>query len=285
MNKKFCILTDSSCSKELLHNVADNIQILPLNIIDDGQDFVDNLEPLQFIELLKTQRPLKTSTTPMGVMFETFERLSAQYDLIIYLSISSHLSSQFSQAQITVQELDLKDKVWVFDSQSAAVGLSHVVLAVHNLLTTNPDATYAEVEQLVQIVSTKTLSWFTCNEIKRLINSGRGGRKLLNYFGKLIRPIVRFDGKNHLLSIAPTLNGAINKMIKLVAKKIGDQKIDIQSIIVMQCSENRELVTTLCAKLAAALDYEVTKIQIFSAPSVVACHTGLDTFGVGVLLK
>lgn len=111
MNKKFCILTDSSCSKELLQNVGGHIQILPLSISDgEDQEYVDDFEPDKFIELLKSHKSFKTSATPMGKMFEYFENLSAQYDLVIYLSISSHLSSQFSQAQITVKELDLSER-------------------------------------------------------------------------------------------------------------------------------------------------------------------------------
>lgn len=121
--------------------------------------------------------------------------------------------------------------------------------------------------------------------MKRLIKSGRGGKKLLTYLNKLIRPIIGFDGKNQLLSVSATLNGAINKMVKLVVKELAHQKDAIQSLVLMKCSETNEQIEVMKAKLVSALEIAPEQIQILSAPSVIACHTGLETFGIGVQLK
>lgn len=285
MNKKFCILTDSSCSKELLQDLGSHIQILPLEITDEEGKKYDGLESFEFMELLKTNKIFKTSTTPMGKMFEYFENLSNQYDLVIYLSISSLISSQYSQAQTTVKELDLSDKFWVFDTKCATLGLSQIVLAVNEFLTNNPEATYQEIEKLISDVGQKNLIWFTCNEVKRLIKSGRGGQKLFSYFNKFIRPIIWFRGKNQLLSVSPTMKGAVNKMLKLSIKELLAHKDQIKGVFVLQYSQNSIFTDIIRTKLAQVLEIEPDQIQVLMTPSIVACHTGLETYGIGIQLK
>ena len=93
---KILVSTDTSCviNYEILKK--NNVSIFPLNVIIDGEEYLDGVTINQdsLLKAMKENKEIKTSTPPLGMVIEYFEGLFEQgYDKIIHFTISSKLSS------------------------------------------------------------------------------------------------------------------------------------------------------------------------------------------------
>ncbi len=112
------ISTDSSCL--INQHVFDKyeINVFPLNVIIDGEEFLDgvSINQEQLKDAMRAGKNIKTSTPPLGEVIEYFENLfSKGYDKIIHFTISSKLSSM-NQLFNNVAEQYFKDKLTIIDS-------------------------------------------------------------------------------------------------------------------------------------------------------------------------
>lgn len=135
-NSKIAISTDTSCtiSKDLASK--ENIFVFPLNVIVNGEEFLDGVTITQD-QLLKDMRggkSIKTSTPPLSQIEDYFKGIFAQgYDYIVHFTISSKLSSMFSLFS-NVSRDAFDNKVIVIDSYSVcSLMLSHVLFCKERL--------------------------------------------------------------------------------------------------------------------------------------------------------
>lgn len=124
---KILISTDTSCVINYDFFKKYNISIFPLNVIVDGEEFLDgvtiNQEELKVA--MRSGKKIQTSTPPLGEVIEYFEKLVNEgYDHIIHFTISSKLSSM-NDLFTNVAKNNFAGKVTVIDS----LGLSTPMLA------------------------------------------------------------------------------------------------------------------------------------------------------------
>ena len=91
---KILVSTDSSCliNYELLKK--NNVSIFPLNVIIDGEEYLDNvtINQAELLKAMNENKSIKTSTPAMGMVIDYFEKLFNEgYDKIIHFTISSKL--------------------------------------------------------------------------------------------------------------------------------------------------------------------------------------------------
>lgn len=129
---KTLISTDTSC---LVRNDAlkkYDISLFPLNVIVDGEEFLDgitiNQEQLKLD--MRSGKNIKTSTPPLGTIIEYFEGLFEKgYEHIIHFTISSKLSSMYDLF-CNVAKQNFEGKITIINSSSvSAVMLSQVFYA------------------------------------------------------------------------------------------------------------------------------------------------------------
>lgn len=133
---KIALSTDSSCtiSKELAKKL--NIFVFPLNVIINGEEFLDGVSINQD-ELLSAMRGgkiIKTSTPPPADIEKYFKDIFAQgYDKIVHFTISSKLSSMY-QLFTNISNDIFNGNIIVIDSYSVcSLMLSHVLYAYEEL--------------------------------------------------------------------------------------------------------------------------------------------------------
>ena len=211
---KILISTDSSCllNKDIFNNY--DINVFPLNVIIDGEEYLDgvtiNQEELKVA--MRANKKIQTSTPPLGDVIEYFEKLFEKgYDHIIHFTISSKLSSM-NQLFNNVAEEYFKGKVTVVDSYGLATTmLSYVFLAYDEVKKgTSPE----EIKKMVEERKTDNHLAFVPENLTALKNGGR------------ISPAIASIG--NLLGIKPLLllkDGALEKegMIKNVKKTFTDK--------------------------------------------------------------
>lgn len=133
---KILVSTDTSCVvlKDVLKK--NNVSVFPLNVIIDEVEYLDgvSINQEQLLSEMNTGKVIKTSTPPLGIVIEYFEKLfAAGYEHIIHFTISSKLSSMFDLfTNVAVNYFE--GKLTIIDSLSvSALMLSHILFAVDEI--------------------------------------------------------------------------------------------------------------------------------------------------------
>jgi fatty acid-binding protein DegV len=122
MKNKCGILIDSSCCYDPQFIIENHIEIAPLSL-SDGQNILytdDNkkIDATTLLTRLDNGETFKTSATPLGQLQMKIEDMLEKYETVIFLPISSGLSSQYQQSLIIKQ--DFPNQLFVINSLSAA---------------------------------------------------------------------------------------------------------------------------------------------------------------------
>lgn len=192
---KVLISTDSSCLVK--QNVFDgyDINVFPLNVIIDGEEFLDgvSINQEQLHADMRAKKTIKTSTPPLGDVIEYFEKLVAKgYDHIIHFTISSKLSSMYELFKKVANE-NFEGKVTVIDSYSlSAAMLAQVFLAYDEIQKgISVEETVKKVEEYK---AQKSTIFFVPENLNALKNGGRISPAIAligNSIG--IKPVILLD--------------------------------------------------------------------------------------------
>ena len=133
---KVLVSSDTSCLTNLEVLKKNGISVFPLNVIVDGEEFLDTvtIDQEALKDAMRSNKIIQTSTPPLGEVIEYFDKLFKEgYDHIIHFTISSKLSSMYSLFSNVAKE-HFEGKVTVIDSY----GLSATMLS--NVLYANDEA-------------------------------------------------------------------------------------------------------------------------------------------------
>ena len=211
---KTLISTDSSCLVNYESLKKYNINVFPLNVIVDGQEYLDGItiNQNQLKEAMRANKRINTSTPPLGDVIEYFKNLlSAGYDHIIHFTISSKLSSM-NQLFNNVAKEYFGGKVTIIDSYGLSVTmLSHVLFAYDEVQKGT------SVEQIVAKIEERKASDYIVFVPENLVALKNGGR---------ISPAIATIG--NMLGIKPIINltdGELKKesMVRNVKKTFIDK--------------------------------------------------------------
>ncbi|MBR1670007.1 MAG: DegV family protein [Butyrivibrio sp.] len=119
---KIAIITDSNSG--ITQSQADELGIfvVPMPFMINGEDFFEdiNLTQSQFYEKLAEDANVSTSQPSPDSLITLWDRILKDYEQIIYIPMSSGLSSSCQSAHMLAQE-DYEGKVFVIDNQRISV--------------------------------------------------------------------------------------------------------------------------------------------------------------------
>ena len=210
---KVLVSTDSSCLVN--QNVFDKceINVFPLNVIIDGEEFLDGvtINQAQLAEAMRAKKDIKTSTPPLGEVIEYFEKLFERgYDHIIHFTISSKLSSMNDLFK-NVAEQNFNGKVTVIDSRSVSAHMLCQVFMAYDEV--NKGTPVEEIVKKCEEMRAQTPLLVIPENLNALKNGGR------------ISPTVALIGNS--IGIKPLIamiDGALEKqgMVRNVKRTIVD---------------------------------------------------------------
>ena len=191
---KILISTDTSCliNYEVLKKYQ--INVFPLNVIVEGEEYLDGVTINQdeLRDAMRSNKRIKTSTPPLGEVVEYFENLFKQgCDHIIHFTISSKLSSM-NQLFNNVADENFKGKVTVIDSYGlTATMLSHVLLAYEEAKKgTSPE----NIKKMINERKTDNYIVFVPENLNALKNGGRISPAIAVIGNTLgIKPLINLD--------------------------------------------------------------------------------------------
>ncbi len=274
------IIADSCCdlSPELIKEY--NIEIIPLNVLVNGTNFLDGVElsPEHLFEAVKVTGKLpKTSAPSVAAFAQIFEK----YSEFIYISISSKLSASFQSAVIALESLP-KVQGKLIDSLSLSTGIGLLVLKAAELA--QQGKSLAEITEKITALIPKVNASFVIDTLDYLHMGGRCS-SMEHVVGSLlkIRPVIEVR-KDGTLGVREKVSGSRKKGLAALLENFNKLKDTVDP--------SRVFVThTVCIEDALYLKSEIEKIMevneicITDAGATIASHCGPNTIGILFLTK
>ncbi|MEP7112549.1 MAG: DegV family protein [Ilumatobacteraceae bacterium] len=268
------IVTDSAC--DLPQSVADEfgIEIVPLTIRIDGNEYVDrhDLSVAEFWAKCAASATLPETAAPAPGQFEqTYRALAADgASSVVTISLSAALSATMQSAELAARAVADVIPVTVIDSRSVTLGLGAIVTSCARLAASG--ATHDEVVANARDLAGRTRVWGALDTLDNLKKGGRiGGAKALLASALAIKPIIEVrDGKVEQGGKQRTRSKALAFLVEKVAAVDG-----LDSLFVMN-ADCRD-VDQFVEMLRPHVDGEIVVGDI---GPVVGSHAGRGTIGV-----
>ena len=127
---KTAVMTDSNCGIMPSDEAAYGIHILPMPVMIDGRTYFEGVD-ITYDEFFKKQAEgadITTSQPSPGEVTDMWDRLLSAYDEVVFIPMSSGLSSGCQTAQLLAQEEPYEGKVFVVDNHRISVTQALAVL-------------------------------------------------------------------------------------------------------------------------------------------------------------
>jgi DegV family protein with EDD domain len=269
------IIADSCCdlSPELIKRF--DIDIIPLNVLVNNQNYLDGIELTSeaLYEAVKRSGELpKTSAPSIAAFAKVFEK----YPELIYISISSKLSASYQSASIALESLP-NIKGSLIDSLNLSTGIGSLVLKAAELAQQGKSLT--EITQTINALVPHVNSSFVIDTLDYLYMGGRCS-SMEHVVGSIlkIRPVIEVR-KDGTLGVREKVSGSRKKGLHALLENFSKHKSSIDP--------SRVFVThTVCYNDALYLKSELEKMMaikeicITDAGATISSHCGPNTIGI-----
>ncbi len=271
------IMSDSTCdlSQELLDK--NNITLVPLTIIKDGQQFSDGVDITTediFTHVANGGSLCSTAAINISDYYDWFSKFSSDYDGIIHINISSEFSCTHQNACLAAESFQ---NVRVIDSRNLSTGQGLVVLKACELAKQYDDLDL--IQEKLNAFTTKVEASFLLDRLEYMVKGGRCstatalGANLLN-----LKPCIEVkDGK---MVVVKKYRGHYDKCL---ANYVKDRLSNREDLDMGTLFVTRTPISDACLH---AVEDAVAQCEPFQntywtmAGCTVSCHCGPGTLGV-----
>lgn len=271
------VLSDSTCdlSQELL--ALNDITLLPLKIIKNGQAYSDSVDitPADIFAHVAAGGDLCTTTaTNVGEYDELFAKYAAEYDGVVHINIGSGFSSCYQNACLAAEDYE---NVCVIDSMNLSTGQGLVVLKACELAKTC--ASLADLKAQLDDYVSRVEASFLLDQLQYMVKGGRCssaaalGANLLN-----LKPCIEVKGGK--MSVVKKYRGSYAKCLANYVKDRLAERDDVQrqTLFVTRTPVSDECLEAVKTAVETYADFE--NIYWTEAGCTVSCHCGPGTLGV-----
>ena len=280
---KFCTDSCVDINQELINK--NDIAVLPLCVILGEEEYLDgvDIKPEDIFKYVKEQGILpKTAARSVDNYKEFFKENLKDGEQLIYIGISSQLSSSYANAVAAREDMEEKDRIHIIDSKSLSSGIGLLLIYAKRL--ENEGCSIEEICNKIQKQVAKNQTSFIVEKLDYLYKGGR------------CSALTRFGAS--LLNIKPVLeveNGKIENTSKFMGKFNVVCKKYIDQILTKSQNYNNDIcfITNTCKDegfVNQIVEYVKSK-NIFNqvvpqkAGSTISCHCGENTLGILYLLN
>lgn len=279
---KTAIVTDSTAyiPKELREKW--NIHMIPLHVIFGNEVYQEEIDVTagEFYEEVKTKELPTTSQPPIGQFVELFERLSADYDAVISIHLSSGISGTF-QGAVTAGSMVEGIKVYPFDSEISCMVQGFYAIEAAKMALNEEEDPVSIVSKLNELKKTAR-AYFMVDDLTHL---QRGGRlsSAQAIIGSLlqVKPLLHFEDK----VIVPFEKiRTRKKAMKRIVDLLGEDALsggEFQAVII---HANREEEAEEWRKELSVV-YPNVEFSIGYFGAVIGTHLGEGAMGMGWMRK
>ncbi len=283
---KVAILTDSNSGITQAQAKDYGVFVIPMPFYIDGKLYYEDIDLTQeqFYEKLTQGGEITTSMPITGNLMDTWDKLLKDYDEIVYIPMSSGLSSSCATAKMLAEDYD--GKVVVVDNQRISVTQKLSAMEAKKLADLGKSA--QEIcDALMEIKSLSTI-YITVDTLEYLKKGGRLTPAVAAIGSLLkIKPVLSIYGeKLDKYSMARTVKAAKQTMIEALKKDMQnvlhtDNLDDV--VISIAHTQNQEAAEKFKEELEA--EFPGKEIWIDPLSLSVSCHIGPGALACTVTKK
>ncbi|MGL5617880.1 MAG: DegV family protein [Metamycoplasmataceae bacterium] len=223
--KKLAVVIDSFSGlyKKEIEMEDENIYFLSLQVEIDGEVIEEGLgaPDASLIDKIRDGAPSATSLPSLAYMQELIERLSTEYEQVIFLPILRYISGTSDTLAAFAKN---HNNITIINNNF--VGATYLEVAKKAIEMSNKGTKFEEIVSYIKRISDRSIGYIIPNELKALIKSGRlaGIKKHIITTGNLSIIIKVFD-KLSVTGISRTKKGAVAKVIAKLEKFCNENKV------------------------------------------------------------
>ena len=282
--RDYVIMTDSCCDLPDPMAREMELEVLPLTMHMDGQEYLNYLDGRaitseEFYRRLRAGKMSTTSAVNPDQFAAAMRGILAQGKDIVCVCFSSALSATYQSAVIAAQEVGPEfpeGRIYVIDSLSASLGQGLLLY-----LAVRKKRQGLSAEELARWVEDNKLTvchWFTVGDLNFLKRGGRlsAGAAL---FGTMlsIKPVMHTSDEGKLVPMGKVRGRKAS--LQALIDKVGELGVDLDQQVMFIChadclAESEEVAAELKRR------YGVREVYIHYIGLVIGSHTGPGTMGL-----
>jgi DegV family protein with EDD domain len=276
---KTAVLTDSTAYIPRDVRKANNIHMVPLNVIFGHESYQEEIDinAEDFYDMVKEGSELpKTSQPSIGSMTKKLEELASEnFDAVIAIHLSSGISGTY-QAMMTAGEMVEGIEVYVYDSEISCLMQGFYALEAADLADNGatPDQIITRLDEMKRTMN----AYFMVDDLSHLQRGGRlNGAQA--FIGSLlqVKPVLHFvDTKIVPFEKIRTRKKALKRIISLFEESVqngGHYKACL--IHANQLDEAKQLMHEVEEK------FDNVTIELSYFGPVIGTHLGEGAIGLG----
>ena len=276
--RDYVILTDSCCdlSAQMVEELG--IQVMPMRLLLDDQEYLNYLDgrEIGFKEFYDRERCGSMPTTSALNVGEFEEAMRAILETgkdVLYLGFSSGLSTTYQSSVIAADGLRSEfpdSKIIVVDTLTASMGQGLLVYLCAQ--QKKAGKTMEEVRDYAEEIKLNICHWVTVDDLNHLKRGGRVSAATA-LFGTMltIKPIIHVDNEGHLINVGKARGRKASLMT--LADEMAKTAINpAEQTVFISHGDCIDDVNTLADELRSRLG--VKEVVINYIGPVIGSHTG-----------
>lgn len=283
---KVIIMTDSNSGITQTQAKEMGVVVLPMPFYINEEMFYEDIDlsQEQFYEKLQAGGDIKTSMPLVGDVTDKWDELLKEYDEVVYIPMSSGLSSSCETAYMLSQDYD--GKVEVVNNQRISVTMRQSVIDAKNLAEAGKSA--KEIKDILETAKFDSSIYIMVDTLTYLKKGGRitPAAAALGTLLKL-KPVLQIQGeKLDAFAKARTVKQAKNIMIEAM-KSDFEKRFDSADgrNINLEMAYTHDLEAALAFKEEVQAAFPENEIVLNPLSLSVSCHIGPGALAIACSKK
>lgn len=278
---KIAVATDSNSGITQEKAKEYGVHVIPMPFFINGETFFEdiNLTQEQFYQKLEENAEISTSMPAVGDVTDFWDNLLKEYDEVVYIPMSSGLSSSCETAMMLAQ--DYEGKVQVVNNQRISVTQKRTVLDAAEMASRGMNA--AQIKEYLEETKFESSIYIMVDTLYYLKKGGRitPAAAALGTLLKL-KPVLQIQGeKLDAFAKARTVKQAKNIMLDAMAKDFKERfSTEDGTGIHLFIAYTKDLEPALEFKNMLQERYPNAEIDMDPLSLSISCHIGPGALAV-----
>ncbi len=273
---KIAVITDSNSGITFEEAKEIGARVVPMPFLIDGNMYYEeiSLSQEEFFKHLGDNVDISTSQPSPEDVMKIWEEALEEADEVVYIPMSSGLSSSCHTAMMLSQEYD--GRVFVVDNQRISVTQRQSVLDAIELAEAGWKA--ADIKEYLEKVKFESSIYIMLDTLKYLRKGGRITPAAAALGSALrLKPVLQIQGeKLDAFTIARTKKQGVSKMLQAIEDDINNRFGGMENIsnihLEIAHTQNEEAAEEL--KKTVMERFGVDKVDVYPLSLSVSCHIG-----------
>lgn len=279
---RIAVITDSNSGINFEDAKELGIKVLPMPFLIDGKTYFEeiSLSQEEFFEKLENDVDISTSQPSPESVMKIWDEALEEADEVVYIPMSSGLSSSCHTALMLADDYD--GKVQVVDNQRISVTQRQSVLDAIELAKRG--LTAVQIKEKLEKVKFESSIYIMLDTLKYLKKGGRITPAAAAVGSALrLKPVLTIQGeKLDAYAIAKTKKQGVKKMLAAIEDDINKRfgGTDHMENIHMEIAHTKNPEAAEDLKQQIIEKFGVTEVDLYPLSLSIACHIGPGSIAV-----